>query len=103
MPTAPTAVKQRLLRWLPRLVIALAVTYLLLLIPEPRPPRSMSAGQQAFIWNHDELWAGLETRFRTAQTWDSTQRTGHFDQSLEQFQGALDSISETNLPPESSA
>ena len=103
MPTAPTAVKQRSPRWLVRLGIALAVTYLLLLIPEPRPPRPKAAGQQAFVWNRDALWSELETRFRAAQTWDSAARTGHFNQSLEQFQGALDSISETDLPPESPA
>ena len=103
MPTASSAVKPRLPRWLARLLIALTVTYLLLLVPEPRPPRPKGAGQPAFIWNRDTLWAELETRFRMARAWDQTQRSSHFNQLLAQFHAALDRVAETNLPPDAPA
>lgn len=103
MPTAPPAVKQRLPRWLVRVLGALAVVYLLLLIPEPRPPQPKGAGQQAFTWNRDTFWTELENRFRIAKTWDQAQRTKQFNQSLEQFHRALDVIAETNLPPDAPA
>jgi hypothetical protein len=103
MRTAPTAVKPRWPRWLARFLVALAVAYLLLLIPEAAPRLPKPANLQTFIWNRDALWSELEARFRTAQSWDQTQRNAKFDQLREQFQRTLGDIAKTNLPPESPA
>lgn len=103
MPAVSQANKQRVLRWLAGVLAALVASYLLLLIPEPRPPQPKGAGQQAFRWNRDGFWSELETRFRTARTWDLNQRQLRFDECREQLYRALDAVAEINLPPDAPA
>jgi Permuted papain-like amidase enzyme, YaeF/YiiX, C92 family len=90
---------RRFRRWLGRCLLALAGLYLLLLIPETKPPQPKGAGQQPFAWNRDAFWSELETKFREARTLDNAERLARFNQSLEQVQRALDAVAETNLPP----
>jgi hypothetical protein len=103
MPAASQAAKHKILRRLAGGLAALAALYLVLLIPEPQPPQPKGAGQQAFRWNRDAFWSELETRLRTARTWDSSQRQARFDECQEQFHRALEAVAETNLPPDAPA
>jgi len=94
-----TARQGRFRRWLVRGALVLTCSYLLLLIPDASPPAPKAAGQQAFSWRRDAFWSELESKFRTARTMDSTERSARFKQSLEQFHLALDPLATTNLPP----
>jgi hypothetical protein len=99
MQTAATQPSSCLRRWLSRGVFPLACLYLVLLIPDANPPTPKGAGKQAFAWKRDTFWSELESKFREARTWNSTERLARFDQSLEQFHRALDPLSATNFPP----
>ena len=106
MPTTPVpfiqampAQQNRLRRWLGRGVLVLACLYLLLVIPDARPPTPKGAGQQAFAWKRDAFWSELESKFRTARSLDSAERRAHFNQSLEQLHRALDPLATTNPLP----
>lgn len=99
MPTASPARKHHVSRWIAWGSLALVVGYLILLIPEPRPPQPKGAGQEAFFWNRDALWLELETRFDAARTWDQARRMTRFNTTAEQLRRELDFIAATNLPP----
>lgn len=99
MPTASTARKHRVSRWFAWGSLALVVGYLILLIPEARPPQPKGAGQEAFFWNRDALWSELETRFDAARAWAPSQRTARFNAAAEQLRGELEAIAKTNLSP----
>jgi hypothetical protein len=103
MSNASVPIQRRPFRRFGGALIALAVVYLLLLIPEASPPQLQGAGKQAFLWNRDAFWAELETRFREAQTWDSGQRTARFNELHAQVHRALEPVAETNLPPDAPA
>jgi len=99
----PPGTTRRPLRWVGRGLVALAILYLLLLIPEAPPPLPQGAGKQAFLWNRDAFWSDLENHFRTARTWDATQRIAQFTHSLEGIDQALARVGATPLPPEAPA
>ena len=99
MHAASVPKNSRVRRWLGRSAVALACLYLVLLVPEASPPAPKGAGKQAFAWKRDALWSELESKFRDARTWNSTERLARFNHSLEQFHRALDLLEATNLPP----
>src|SRR5689334_16937221 len=95
-----TSIRQnRFRRWLSRGVLVLVCLYLLLLIPDARPPTPKGAGQQAFAWKRDAFWSELESKFREARKLDSVERLARFDQSREQLHRVLDLLATTNLSP----
>ncbi len=52
-----------------KLLIALAILYLILLIPSPgNNPVATAANQPAFTWNQDSLWSQLENKFIAARS-----------------------------------
>ncbi len=99
MQTPAARGRKPIRRWAGRCLLALACLYLLLLIPEAKPPPPKGAGKQAFTWNRDAFWSELETRFREARTLDGAERTMRFNQLLEEVQQALAALAETNPPP----
>ncbi len=50
-------------QWVIRVVSALVIAYLLLMIPNGTPEIETPGGSQAFLWDQDEMWHSLETRF----------------------------------------
>lgn len=84
-------------------MLALVVLYVLLLLPDSKPPHPNGAGQQAFRWNRDAFWKELETRFREARGLTAEERRIRFNASWAGVRAAIAKISETNLPPGSPA
>jgi hypothetical protein len=50
------------------LVVALALLYLLLLMPAPELPVPVGANQAPFAWNRDAFWSSLEIQFKEARS-----------------------------------
>jgi hypothetical protein len=50
-----------------RTLVALAVVYFVLLIPERKIPAPAGAGQRPFSWNRDSFWSSLERQFQAAR------------------------------------
>jgi len=64
----PSAHRQLLLSkivW--RTLVALSALYLVLLIPERKPPAPVGAGRHRFSWNRDAFWSSLERQFQEAR------------------------------------
>jgi len=66
MKSAGTASLMR--RFCLRLVVALALLYLLLLMPAPELPVPVGANQAPFAWNRDAFWWSLEIQFKEARS-----------------------------------
>ena len=49
------------------LIVVLCAGYLLLLIPDTAPPQSIETEKKPFLWDSDEYWSLLESRFRDAR------------------------------------
>jgi len=86
-------------RWLTRCLLALACLYLLLLIPEPRPPTPKGAGKPAFIWQRDAFWSSMEAEFVRDRSQDLALLTADFHQTLARVWQSLSTLGTTNLPP----
>jgi hypothetical protein len=62
--------QSRTRRWLfvsGKIVLLLAVIYLLLLIPDSKPPQFSGGEHKPFIWNQNERWSALEESFKQAR------------------------------------
>lgn len=86
-----------------RCVLALVVAYGLLLIPEATTPAPQGAGHEAFLWNRDAFWSGLEAKYLQARRLNEEEREARFNRALERFHRALDPLGETHVPPQSPA
>ncbi len=82
-----------------RFVAALAVLYLILLIPDPTPPLPAGPGKQPFAWNQDVLWSSLEAQFKTARAAGCAQLGGAIDSALANLRGRIDSIAAGQIDP----
>jgi len=82
-----------------RCLIALAVLYGLLLIPEAQPPLPKGAGPQAFLWNRNAFWSALEKQMQEARALDPTKRNTEMLVGLARIHSVLDILSGTNLSP----
>lgn len=94
---------RNLRRWSVSVLVALALLYLALLIPDGQSPAPTGAGKETFVWGRDAFWLQLEDRFRAARELNATNRETQFQAALEQVHRALDAIAETNLQPQSPA
>jgi len=83
-------------------VMALAVLYLLLLIPESPPPQPQGAGQKSFQWKRDDLWATLEKQFQQMRGQDCEKLSAPINDSLAEIQRNLAALETTPRTPESS-
>jgi hypothetical protein len=83
--------------------LVLAVTYLLLLIPERKPslpPTAGSVQKQPFVWNQDFYWEALEAKYRQLQQSGCTDIQNHIANELIKTAGLLLRISQKQLGPD---
>ena len=85
---------------LSRGVLFLALVYLVLLIPEPRPSDSPGAGKQPFVWKQDHFWSELETQFIQARAEGCPNLRDRIDTGLAATQRLLGQCSEIVLAPD---
>src|SRR5262245_1013574 len=97
MKTGPTA---RALRIILRGLMALALAYLLLLIPDFTPSAPGRATRTPFVWNQDTLWSSLETRFKAARAAGCAQLIAPIESSLAALRQQLDAIAAGALGPQ---
>ena len=83
--------------------LVLAVTYLLLLIPEREPslpPTAGSVQKQPFVWNQDFYWDALEAKYRQLQQSGCTDIQNQIATELIKTAGLLLQVSQKNLGPD---
>ena len=83
--------------------LVLAVTYLLLLIPEREPslpPTAGSVQKQPFVWNQDFYWEALEAKYRQLQQSGCTDIQNQIATELIKTAGLLLQVSQKNLGPD---
>jgi hypothetical protein len=83
-----------------RVLLALACFYLLLLIPEPRPPMPKGAGKESFRWQRDAFWTELEAQFQQMRAQDCAKLAASINHSLAEIQRQLDAVTAARLPPD---
>jgi hypothetical protein len=83
-----------------RALMALALLYLLLLIPESQPPTPKGAGKQSFQWQRDAFWAELEKQFQQMRGQGCEKLAAPIDDSLAEIQRNLAAVAATKLLPE---
>lgn len=81
------------------IVVALAVLYLLLLIPDHTPATPTGAARQPFVWNRDILWSSLETQFKEARRTGCEGVSNRIDASLASLRQLLDEIAAKDSGP----
>ncbi len=84
-------------------LFALAVVYLLLLIPGGTVEPTGAALAKPFAWNQDALWDSLESRFVAARTLDSATTDHQLSISLGEIDSLLQEISSETISPDSPA
>jgi hypothetical protein len=81
------------------LLAALTAVYLVLLIPDSAPPAPRLPNHQPFVWNQDEYWVELESRFNLARETSCDQLRAGIDSGIASVNRLLDSISAQTLLP----
>jgi hypothetical protein len=74
------------------LVVAPAVSYLALLIPERETAIPNGAEKRPFVWNRDAFWLSLETQFKEARVNGCAGVTDRIDISVQALHQALDEV-----------
>jgi sigma54-dependent transcription regulator len=91
--------KTRARNWVIGALVAMALGYLVLLVPESgSTPRG--AGKQPFVWKQDAFWAELENRFNQARAAGCQNLHSRMATASSEIQAMLDQISNHSLPPE---
>jgi hypothetical protein len=90
---------RRWARILLRVLLGLALLYLVLLIPERGFQPPAGAGKQPFIWNKNEFWSELEQEFLKARQSQPAAVSNQFNQLLAQAVKALDELSAAAVAP----
>ena len=83
-------------RWILLLPLALL---LLLLVPERNPAAAEGAGREPFVWDRDELWAGLEARFGEARAAGCGALDEEVVATLDTLGARIDTLAVTPRPP----
>ena len=84
-------------------VIGLVLIYLVMLIP-PRAPAPLPAGEASpFVWNQDDYWTYLESRFLNARSLDSASLADSISIGLARADALLDSVGRIDADPSSPA
>jgi hypothetical protein len=81
-------------------VMALLISYLLLLIPASAPSEPETATRTPFLWNQEMLWSSLEARFKAARAIGCAQLTAPIEGSLSALQQQINVIAAGALNPD---
>lgn len=85
----------RVVVWLP----AAAALYVLLSIPEARPPPVVQgAGGEAFVWNRDAFWSELEAQFVRVKSAGAGTLSAPINESLARISYQLDLLATADFP-----
>jgi hypothetical protein len=84
-----------------RCLTALAVIYVLLLVPDRRRHVPPGAGKSPFAWNRDAFWSGLEQQFAAARAAGCDQLGGQLETRFAEAQSLLLTLDDRKLAPES--
>jgi hypothetical protein len=96
---APANISTHLFRIVRRLLIALAVVYLLLLIPDRESTVPVGANQQPFAWNRDAFWESLEKQFKEARAAGCSNLVPRIKASASAIQDSLRAMENSRLSP----
>jgi len=96
---APAKASSVVFKIVRRLFIALAVVYLLLLIPDRERPVPAGANQQPFVWNRDAFWESLETQFKEARAAGCSNLSPRISASASAVQNSLLATENNRLSP----
>lgn len=94
-----TSSTHRLLRIIGAGIFVLIAAYGLLLIPEPYPAVPGTSEKQPFIWDQDDMWSALESRFAQASRDGGVQISPQIDSSIAYIHALLDTIAVDRLAP----
>ncbi len=76
--------------------------YLVLLIPDSRPPAPPKENRAPFAWNRDEYWNQLENGFKTARSIGCDSLASTISERLRGLDSLCEPLKTGNLPPEDS-
>jgi hypothetical protein len=79
-------------------LLAGALFYALLLIPDAPPPPVQGAGQEPFVWNHDAYWHELEAQFVHAKSADRAALAAPIAELQAAIERRLDALGTADLP-----
>lgn len=80
--------------------LALVVLVTLLFVPDPTPASPPPAGAEPFVWDRDELWAALQTRFEQAKAEGCERTTPELDARLGDLESSLAWLAEGEHDPD---
>ena len=96
---APAKASSVVFKIVRRLFIALAVVYILLLIPDRERPVPAGANQQPFVWNRDAFWESLEAQFKDARAAGCSNLAPRISASASAVQNSLLATENNRLSP----
>jgi len=84
-----------------KVVLSLILLFFLLLIPLPAPPPPPPSEANPFVWNQDDYWAYLESRFLNAGEMSSLALADSIHYGLAKAEALLDSCRRVPVEPSS--
>jgi hypothetical protein len=82
-------------RWVTRIGLFLACTYVLLLIPERGTHATAGAARRPFMWSRAQFWASLEHDFVEARRGDPAMVSNHIDRLFRENRRLLTGIADS--------
>jgi hypothetical protein len=80
-------------------ILAVAVLYLLLLVPAPESRTPTGPAGAPFAWNRDTFWASLEAQFREARRLGCGGLADRIDTALDRVRRSLEPIASEGMGP----
>ncbi len=81
------------------IIAAIAVSYLLLLVPTSSIPDPEAGARDPFIWNRDDYFSSLESSFLKARSADPKTLLSSIDNRFVEFEGSIHSLRTRALEP----
>ncbi len=82
-----------------RILITLISLYLILLIPVSSIPEPETGLKEPFLWNQDDYFSLLESRFQKARSVDSEALSIQIDRSFDEIENSIKTLSSRSLDP----
>lgn len=103
MAIRSSLLRSRALRWAGRGFLALALLYVLLLIPERDPEAVNAADRRPFQWNRDAFWDSLQARFEQARAGGCREVEARIDELVATIESLSRRVEAEPLSPEDPA